>query len=360
MNWTILFFSLLSFLGLATASPNPDLDTDLTVQIGQHVIFSYPGSSPPNHLFDLITEGKLGGVILFGENVTPDLPAIIEQFQAVYRASPSYLGTPLLIMTDQEGGEIRRLPGAPEQTAKEVGESDDPIGTAKETGLGAARTLKVYNMNANLAPVLDTYRQDGDFTDRWGRSYSDNATIVSGCAAAFVAAQQGANILTTAKHFPGLGAAAREENTDERPVTIDLSLEEIRAVDEVPYDDVIQAGIAMIMPSWAIYPALDREWPAGLSEKWIQEELRTRLGYQGVVITDAIEAGSLTAFGDHGERGVLAKKAGVDVLLASGRNVTQGESVVEALRVALMNRELSKEELDESSRRVQEVRARLV
>ncbi|KAL4865768.1 hypothetical protein BDV12DRAFT_145785 [Aspergillus spectabilis] len=333
---------------------------DLNAQIGQHVIFSYPGNTPPEHLFDIISQGKVGGIILFGENVTPALPGIIDQFQTAYLESPAYLGTPLLIMTDQEGGEIRRLPGAPEQTAKEVGQSGDPIATAGETGRGAAQTLTEYNMNANLAPVLDVYREEGDFTDRWERSYSDNATAVADCAAAFIMSQQGSNVLATAKHFPGLGAAARDENTDERPVKIDLTLDEIRSLDEAPYDDAIRAGVAMIMPSWAIYSALDAERPAGLSERWIQDELRTRLGYEGVVITDAIEAGSLEMFGDHGERGLLAKLAGVDILLASGRNVTQGESVVDALKRALESGELSKEELDLSSRRVQEVRARLV
>ncbi|KAL4876437.1 glycoside hydrolase superfamily [Aspergillus karnatakaensis] len=361
MKWPTLSLALAAIFDLTSAQTPSDAGAgaDLYVQIGQHVIFSYPGEKPPEHLFTLINEGKVGGIILFRENVTPELPQIINRFLTTYEESPAYLGSPLLIMTDQEGGEIRRLPGAPEQTAKEVGASEDPFITAGETGDGAAGTLKGYNMNANLAPVLDVYREEGDFTDRWGRSYSDNTTIVSGCAASFIRSQQKNGVLATAKHFPGLGAAAREENTDERPVTIDLSLDEIRSVDEAPYHHAIRAGVAMIMPSWAVYPALDPEFPAGMSKRWVRDELRGRLGYDGVVITDAIEAGSLEAFGDHGQRGVLAKQAGVDILLASGRNVTQGESIIAALREALEGGELSREEFDQSSRRVQEVRARL-
>ncbi|KAL3431366.1 glycoside hydrolase superfamily [Aspergillus tetrazonus] len=349
MKWTTA--CLASLLGLAAAGSK--------AQIGQHLIFSYPGETPPEHLFDLVRAGEVGGIIIFGENVTEDLPETIERFLSTYRESPAYNGTPLLIMTDQEGGQIRRLPGAPEQSAREVGDSSDPFAAAGEAGAGAAETLTSYNMNANLAPVLAVYREEGDFTDRYGRSYSNNATVVSGCAAQFVENQQGANVLATAKHFPGLGAAATDENTDERPVTIDISLDEIRTVDEAPYHDVIQAGVAMIMPSWAIYPALDAERPAGMSSRWIQEELRGRLGYDGVIITDAIEAGSLGAFGDDNNRALLAKKAGVDLLLASGRNVTQGESIVAALDAALESGELSQDELDASSKRVQEVRARL-
>ncbi|KAL4981271.1 glycoside hydrolase superfamily [Aspergillus falconensis] len=349
MKWTTS--CLASLFGLAAAGSK--------ARIGQHVIFSYPGTTPPDRLFDLIQAGEVGGIILFGENVTEDLPETIERILSTYRESPAYSGTPLLIMTDQEGGQIRRLPGAPEQSAREVGDSADPFAAAGETGAGAAETLKSYNMNVNLAPVLDVYREEGDFTDHYGRSYSDNTTVVSGCAAQFVEDQQRTNVLATAKHFPGLGAASTEENTDGRPVTINLSLDEIRAVDEVPYHDVIRAGVAMVMPSWAIYPALDAERPAGMSSRWIQEELRGRLGYDGVIITDAIEAGSLGAFSDDGNRALLAKKAGVDLLLASGRNVTQGESIVAALRAALESGELSQEELDASRKRVQGVRARL-
>ncbi|KAL2864839.1 putative glycosyl hydrolase [Aspergillus lucknowensis] len=352
MKRTTFYFA--SLLGLATArSPRP------AVQVGQHVIFSYPGATPPEHLFHLISEGKVGGIILFGENVDDNLPNVIERFLTTYEESPAYLGTPLLIMTDQEGGTVRRLPGAPEQSAKEVGASEDPVALAAETGEQAAAELIKYNMNTNLAPVLDVYREAGNFIDEFGRSYSNDSAVVAELSSQFIAHQEGANVLATAKHFPGLGAASAGANTDETPVTIDLPLEAIRSIDELPYYDAIAADVAMIMTSWAIYPALDAERPAGMSEAWVKDELRGRLGYKGVIITDAIEAGSLKAFGNDGERGLLAKQAGVDILLASGRNVTQGEAVVDALVAALASGGLSQEELDASSERVQRVRERL-
>ncbi|AEO61778.1 glycoside hydrolase family 3 protein [Thermothelomyces thermophilus ATCC 42464] len=355
MKWTRLSLATASLFGLAVAGSKNK------IQIGQQVIYSYPGETPPEHLFDLIRAGQVGGLILFGENVNDELPATIEQFLSAYRESPAYadLKTPFLIMTDQEGGQVRRLPGAPVESAKEVGESADPVAAAGRAGAGAAETLLRYNMNANLAPVLDVYREEGDFTDNYERSFSNDATVVAGCAAQFVRDQQRAKVLATAKHFPGLGAAKKDENTDARPVTIDLTLEEIRAVDEVPYHDAIGAGIAMIMPSWAIYPAFDAERPAGLSSRWIRDELRGRLGFDGVIVTDAIEAGSLKAFGDDADRALLAKKAGVDLILASGRNVTQGESIVSALAAALENGDLSQQELDASDKRVQAARAKL-
>ncbi|KAI9368697.1 glycoside hydrolase superfamily [Aspergillus egyptiacus] len=357
MKWTTL--SLTSLLALPLAIANPT-SYPPTIQIGQHVIFSYPGTTPPEQLYTLIHEGKVGGLILFTENVHDDLPATIADLQTRYRLSPAYLGTPLLIMTDQEGGSIRRLPGGPEPSAKEVGSSSDPGTLAAETGLQAAEELLKYHMNSNLAPVLDVYRESGDFTDQWGRSYSQDPEVVANCSTRFLNSQQGEGVLATAKHFPGLGVAAAEENTDERPVTITAALETIREVDEAPYGDAIEAGVAMIMPSWAVYPALDAERPAGMSERWIRGELRERLGYQGVVVTDAIEAGSLEGFGDHANRGLLAKLAGVDILLASGRNVTQGEAIVNRLVEALDSGELVQEDLDVSSERVRKMRELLL
>src|SRR6201993_3680414 len=89
------------------------------------------------------------------------------------------------------------------------------------------------------------------------------------------------------------------------------------------------------MASWAIYPALDASNPAGLSPAVIQGELRARLGYQGVTITDAIEAGALAPFGSYGQRAVLAAQAGMDLLLCSAQDPAEGQAVVEALAGAL-------------------------
>jgi Glycosyl hydrolase family 3 N terminal domain len=103
---------------------------------------------------------------------------------------------------------------------------------------------------------------------------------VSRLGAASISAQQRTGVAATAKHFPGLGAAATNQNTDEGPVTLNLSLDTIRRVDEVPYPAAIQAGVELVMSSWAVYPALDPPRPAGLSPTVIQGELRARLGFR--------------------------------------------------------------------------------
>ncbi len=146
-------------------------------------------------------------------------------------------------------------------------------------------------MNVNLAPVLDVYRTPGDFDDQFGRSYSMNPDVVSRLGADFITAQQHVGVAATAKHFPGLGAAARSQDTDVAPVTLNLPASTIRGVDEFPYRAAIGAGVKLVMVSWAVYPSLGSKRPAGLSGLVIGE-LRTRLGFKGVTITDALEAGA--------------------------------------------------------------------
>lgn len=263
-------------------------------------------------------------------------------------------------MTDQEGGLVRRIAGAgPFLSAKEIGESGDPAAAATEAGWQAAEALKPYGINVNLAPVLDVYREPGNFIDEYGRSYGNTSSIVGTCAKHFIYAQQRAGVLATAKHFPGLGAAATAENTDEQPVLLNLTLEELRTVDEKPYGDALEAGVSMIMTSWATYPALDSAYPAGLSKKWVHGELRQRMGFGGVIITDALEAGGLEAFGETGDRAVRAASVGVDLVLASARNVTQGEMAADAIANALERDLLSKRDFLAASERIMKLRGSL-
>ncbi|KFY75368.1 hypothetical protein V499_04657 [Pseudogymnoascus sp. VKM F-103] len=347
-------FTLLATALLVTADTASD-----TLLAARHVIHSYPGLTPPASLLTLTRQGKVGGIILFGENVDANLPTVVASFQTAFAQSPAYDGHPLLIVTDQEGGQVRRLPGGPVSSAKQIGASANPAAAATQAGKDAASALKASGANGNLAPVLDVFRVAGDFTDAYGRSFGNTPALVNTCGSAFIASQQAAGVLAAAKHFPGLGSAAKDANTDVKPVTITLTLDELRNVDEAPYKGAIAAGVDMVMTSWALYPALDAKLPAGLSIPWVQGELRQRLGFKGVTITDAIEAGSLKAFGNDAERGVLAAVAGMDIILASGRNATQGEAIVNALVVALANGKLSPYDFSKGTERILAMRKKL-
>jgi beta-N-acetylhexosaminidase len=326
---------------------------------GQRVIYSYSGLTVPAALLQAITAGQAAGVIFFGGNISSEaqIASVITQLAAAQQASP--VAAPLLLMTDQEGGEVRRLPGAPALSEKQVGASANPALAASQAGTGAGQNLGGVGMNVNLAPVLDVYYRAGNFIDQYQRSYSSRASVVTECGQAFITAQQQAGVAATAKHFPGLGSATKSQDTDAGPVTLDVSLSGLRGKDEVPYPAAIAAGVKLIMVSWAVYPALDATYPAGLSAAWVQGELRGRLGFGGVTVTDAIEAGALTAFGSYGQRAVLAAQAGIDLLLCSARDPSEGQSVTSALASALAAGQLDPAAFTAAAARVTTLRTSL-
>ncbi|MFI6346060.1 glycoside hydrolase family 3 N-terminal domain-containing protein [Streptomyces sp. NPDC050560] len=325
---------------------------------GQRVIYSYPGLTPPDRLLDAISGGRAAGVIFFGENISSasQIRGVVDQLNEANEAAP--IKAPLLLMTDQEGGLVRRLPGEPTQSAKEVGQSSDPEGAARDTGTAAAENLAGAGMNVNLAPVLDVYRKEGDFEDQYERSYSKDPDTVATLGTDFITAQQDGGVAATAKHFPGLGSAAAGQNTDEEPVSLSASLSTLRGTDEAPYRAAITAGVQLVMLSWAVYPALDPDVPAGFSPK-VVGELRDRLGYKGVTITDALEAGALQNYGGVAERAVAATAAGMDLILCSARDVAQGHDAVAAIRDALADGGLDGAAFDAGAKRVGALRTAL-
>jgi beta-N-acetylhexosaminidase len=282
---------------------------------------------------------------------------VIRQLLQAQAQSPVRL--PLLLMTDQEGGQVRRLPGQPVLSEKQIGQSADPVAAATAAGTGAGQNLAGVGMNVNLAPVLDVYRQPGNFIDQYQRSYSDDPAVAAALGRAFITAQQRTGVAATAKHFPGLGSAARDQNTDSGPVTLTVPLATLRTVDEVPYPAAIAAGVKLVMVSWAVYPALDARLPAGLSPAVIQRELRGRNGFTGVTITDALEAGALKPFGTTAQRAVSAAGAGMDLILCAARDTTQAGTVTSALASALASGQLDRTAFSAAVSRVTALRASL-
>jgi beta-N-acetylhexosaminidase len=355
--------ALVGGLGLsraAQAAPEVKPVKLTTAQLaGQRVIFSYPGATPPTSLLDQISAGQVGGEIFFGENITSltQIAGVVAQLNEAHAASP--VRSPLLLMTDQEGGIVRRLPGEPVLSEKQIGESADPGAEAAAAGTGAGKNLAGVGMNTNLAPVLDVYREAGNFDDEFGRSYSMDPHVCADCGAAFITAQQKLNIAATAKHFPGLGAATVDQNTDLGPVTLDVPLADLRGIDELPFRSAIAAGVRLVMTSWAVYPALDPKLPSGLSPRIVQGELRQRLKFRGVTITDALEAGAIAAFGTPAQNSVLAARAGMDVLLCSARDVSEGQETVAALADALEHHALDPGHFQIALRRVLALRNKL-
>jgi beta-N-acetylhexosaminidase len=333
----------------ATRSPEAALAATLSpAQLaGQRVIYSYSGLTPPSALLKLIRHGEVGGVIFFSSNYhsrSQFKSAVAKLVSANSVAQNPARKYPLLLMVDQEGGEVRRLPGAPVDSEKFIGSRRTAArraALATAAGNGAGENLLSFGLNVNLAPVLDVYRAPGDFDDQFQRSYSMNPHIVSTLGADFIKAQQATGVAATAKHFPGLGAATAKQDTDDVPVTITLSKHTLQTVDELPYEAAIAAGVKLVLVSWAKYPKLGSARPAGLSSTIVQGQLRRRLGFKGVTITDAIGAGALRSFGSTQNRSLLAAEAGMQLILSAGQNLTEGEDALAGLEAGFNNGTLS-------------------
>ena len=186
----------------------PDWLADLTPQqlAGQRVISSYSGLTPPSSLLQQISAGETSGVIFITGNISSEsqIQSVIAQFVQASKQSP--VNAPLLLMTDQEGGQVRRLPGEPVLSEKQIGASANPVPVAGQAGTGAAQNLSGVGMNVNLAPVLDAHRHAGNFIDQFRAVlHSKNAGTVSVCGQACITAMQQGGVAATAKHFRGWG-----------------------------------------------------------------------------------------------------------------------------------------------------------
>ena len=328
---------------------------------GQHVIYSYGGLTPPQGLLTRICRGQVAGVIFFGANISSEkqIAGVISRLNAADACPANPVRKPLILETDQEGGLVRRLPGAPVLSEKQIGASGDPAAAASAAGTGAGDNLLGVGMNANAAPVVDFYRHAGDFYDQFQRSYSMDPSTAGALGADFITAQQATGVAATAKHFPGLASATASQDTDVEPVTLWDRLDRIRTLDEQPYRSAIAAGVKLVMLDWAIYPHIGSRRPAGLSSKVVKGELRNRLGFTGVTETDAIEAGALRAFGSIGSRSVQAAVAGDDLILAASQQASEGLAAVRALVAAYRDGRLNRADFRASAARIIALRSGL-
>ncbi len=320
--------------------------------VGQRLVAGFEGESVPAAVRQRIAAGRLGGVILFDSNFDSraEARALIGELQAIDR--PRGLRDPLLVMVDQEGGLVKRLPGPPSMSAEEMGRAGRA--TCRKQGAATARMLRRTGVNVDLAPVLDVARP-GSVMDDENRSFGSDPGLVAACGGAFAAALDRKGVSPTAKHFPGLGAASL--NTDSAVQRIGLSERRLRRIDEVPYRRFARGGgrDRLVMMSSAIYTAFgDR--PAAFSRSLATGELRGRLGFRGVSITDALETASTEAIGGPTRAATLAARAGTDLLLFAGFDAAK--HAAKALR-PMVSDGRSRERFLDSVNRVLRLRARL-
>jgi beta-N-acetylhexosaminidase len=272
-------------------------------------VAGFHGAKLSDSLRRMIRRGGLAGVILFRQNLPSRATArtLIAEIESICR-SPG-LRDPLLIMVDQEGGLVKRLAGTPTASAAQMGAAG--AASSRAQGRATAVNLSGVGMNVDLAPVLDVARAGGTIAST-ERGFGSTAAVVEATAVPFAVGLQGLGVVATAKHFPGLGAAAG--NTDFAVQRIDLPKQTLRAVDERPYRRFVAAGGELVMLSTAIYPAFSAK-PAAFARQIATGELRRRIGFKGVSITDALESAAVHDFGGPAAAARAASAAGTDLLL---------------------------------------------
>jgi beta-N-acetylhexosaminidase len=319
--------------------------------VGERLVAGFAGRHPPGALLARIRRGDLVGVVLFSDNFADraDARRLIRRLQAIRR--PPGLRDPLLVMVDQEGGVVKRLPGAPFASAEQMGRHGPAF--SRRQGRLTARNLAAAGIGVDLAPVLDLGRPGGAIRGEH-RSFASSAGQVSATAVPFALGLQSGGVAATAKHFPGFGAAA--VNTDVGVARIALPAQTLRRLDEAPFRRFAKAGGRLVMMSSAIYPAFS-ERPAVFARPVATAELRDRLGFEGVAISDSLGAAAVRAFGGPARVARAAAAAGTDLLLFTGYRAAARAD--EALRAALRSGALRRDDFVASAQRVLDLRAAL-
>lgn len=318
--------------------------------IGACLVFGIPGTQATPDLVRHFKETHAGGVILYRRNF--ESPRQVIQ---LIRELEEALGRRLLIVVDHEGGRVIMFKDGvtvfPDSWA--VGMSHD-VEAARRQGEIEAKELRRFGVDVNFAPVVDV------LTDAYSpnigiRSYGKDPLQVAEFSAARITAMQKGGISATAKHFPGKGHAPVDAHLG-LPV-IDSSWDQMKAVHLAPFLRAMEAGVDVIMTSHPIYSKLDPDTPVTFSKRLVKEFLRGELGFKGVISSDDLEMGALKNFGSIGESAVRAKEAGHDLLLICHTPEKQRE-VFEQLREAYKAGRLSKTELEESVKRIEQLKAK--
>jgi beta-N-acetylhexosaminidase len=323
------------------------MSDDLDRAIARVLMPGFDGPELPQWL-DEELRGGLGSVCLFASNV--DDPVQLRRLtDAIHRANPS-----ALIAIDEEGGDVTRLhhaTGSPYAGAALLGRLADPQLTwASAAAIGAE--LAAAGVDLNLAPVADV--NSNPLNPVIGvRSFGADPDEVSIQVAAYTAGMQSSGVAACAKHFPGHGDTSADSHK-ELPV-LGVSLEQLRHRELPPFQAAIGAGVAAVMTSHILVPALDADRPATMSGT-ILGLLRTELGYRGVIVTDALDMAGASAELGIAEAAIAALTAGADLLcIGSGNTAEQIAGIRAELRTAVQAGRLDRDRLAQAAARVLEL-----
>ncbi|GAA4749931.1 glycoside hydrolase family 3 protein [Nocardioides endophyticus] len=313
---------------------------------------AFVGTTLPDEYAELLAEG-LGGVCYFATN-TSDGPAAVAELSAAIRAA----NPRAVIAVDEEGGDVTRLhalDGSPVLGPAALGAAGD-LGLTRDTARAIGAELAAAGINLDLGPVADV-NSNPDNPVIGTRSFGTEPAPAAAHVAAWVTGLQEAGVAACAKHFPGHGDTAQDSHL-ELP-TVEADLETLFARELVPFAAAVEVGIASVMTSHIVVPALDPELPGTLSAP-VLGLLRDRLGYDGVIVSDALDMAGASAGRGIPEAAVLSLAAGTDLLcIGTDVAVATVRATQDAVVAAVEAGRLSRARLEEAVARIDRMLDRL-
>jgi beta-N-acetylhexosaminidase len=303
-------------------SPQP-----LRRQIGQLLIGSFRGSTPPVEIRALAREFDLGGVTIFNKNGNIEGP---DQVAALaFETKRLGLELPAWVAVDQEGGRVARLraPFTEWPPMATLGRSNNEA-LARRFARALAEELVAVGVSLDHAPVLDVHTNPANAVIG-DRALADRAELVARLGRAIIEEFQAGGVAACGKHFPGHGDTDIDSHFD-LPI-VEQPPDRLRAVEFVPFKAAIESEVAFIMTAHVLVAAFDDQRPATLSPRIVKDILRGELGYQGVIVSDDLEMKALSRSGTAGEVAVAALNAGCDVVLICSGDVECQVAVLEGL-----------------------------
>ena len=307
----------------------------------------FHGITPPDWLRRWLDDG-LGGVLLFAGNITG--PEQLHALTAELRAH----NPDVLIAVDEEGGIVTRVEartGSSYPGNAALGAIDD-TGLTRRVAASIGAMLAEGGINLDLAPDVDIDSNPAN-PIIGVRSFGADPGRVAAHAAAFTDGIQSHLVAACAKHFPGHGRA----DTDSHLVlpVVGASLQQLRDTDLVPFQAAIRAGVRCVMTAHVVFPEIDTV-PATISRKFLTELLRGELGFDGVIVTDALEMAAIGDSEASAEGAVAALAAGADLLCLPGEWAAQRQAR-DTLASAVRRGVVPRTRVVESAARVQELAA---
>lgn len=296
---------------------------------------------------EALNQYAVGGLVYFSSNILDR-----DQITTMLAKTVSMSNYPIFLAVDEEGGDVSRVANSKIEVTKVDDMAAIGAGGDASQAADAGRTIGSYlseiGFNVDFAPVADVA---GEGSALGNRSFGSDPQMVGEMAAGAVSGIEGEGVSACLKHFPGLGSTS--EDTHDGRVEITKSLEEMRAADFVPFSAGIEAGADFVMVSHATAPALDEDnVPSSLSKKVITDTLRGELGFDGVVITDALDMTAITDYYTPEEAAVMAIEAGADMLLMP----EDFEKAYNAVLASVQDGTISEERINESLDRIYRVK----